>query len=78
MAIRNMGGDVGMQAEAAVTQRLALKMKEGTMSRGMQAAPRSCTKQGTDSPLQPPEEASPADTLIFALWEPFGLCHTEL
>lgn len=78
MVFRNMGGDVGMQAEAAVMQRLALKMKEGTMSRGMQAAPRICTKQGTDSPLRPPEEASPADALLFALWKPFGLCPTEL
>lgn len=55
-----------MQAEAAVMQRLALKMKEGTMSQGVQAAPRSRTKQGTDSPLKPPEESSPVDAVIFA------------
>lgn len=67
MVIRNMGGDVRMQAEAAVMQRLALKVKEGTMSQGMQAAPRSCTKQGTDSPLKPAEESSPVHALIFAL-----------
>lgn len=41
-------------------------------SQGMTAAPRNWEEAGKDSPLEPPKETRPVDTVIWDFW-PLGL-----
>lgn len=52
---------------------LALKMKEGVMSQGVQRASRSWKRQGERFLLEPPEAVQPSQDLDFDPVKHFGL-----
>ena len=55
-----------MEAELEDAAPLALKMEEGAVSQRLQALLEAGKGKGVDSPLEPPEGTSPADTLNLA------------